>query len=321
MNKKIKTQIAVCLCTFILMLLNVSGSSANVIIKSKIDNGQWQSKKAIYPLKNQAVSLKVEVPNGKSVKWYQIIPDVSKLYKNANYPWDKNPYKWIGYAKIKYYRYELEQFRNKWEIRPSFKDFSDSGYRKDVGSFWIQAEVYDGKKILDSPGLKKNDHRGLSPDVFRISIRDGEGYIGYLTSFFNVPGLFGSVTYQSTNYIGIDCADAVMAAYSKWKNKPLQKNYNVTAVVHDFPVLHKVRFSGGVPAKKIYWDRDIKEGDFIAVKSYGNQYFHIGALYKDGNHNGFLDGDDIVLHAGPAPLHYSSLINGGFDGTVAIVRP
>ena len=321
MNKAIKKQIAVWLCTFLFIIFNASNSSANVIIESKINNGSWQSKKAIYPLKGQKIFLKVDMPGGKSIRWYQIIPDVSQLYKNANYPWEKNPYKWVGFAKIKYHRYELRQFRDKWEISPSFKDFSDSDYRRDVGSFWIQAEVYDGRKKLTSPGLKNNDYRGLSPDVFRISIRDGEGYIGYLTSFFNVPGLFGSVTYQSTNYIGVDCADAVMAAYSRWKNKPLQKNYNVTSVVHDFPVLHKLAFSSGVPTKKVYWNRDVKPGDFIAVKSYGNQYFHIGALFKDGNQNGFLDGDDIVLHAGPAPLHFSSLINGGFDGTVAIIRP
>lgn len=321
MDKRMKKQVAAWSGAFLFILLTASYSHANVIIESKIDSESWQSKKAIYPLKGQKVLLKINVPRDMAIRWYQILPDISQLYKNANYPWDKNPYKWIGYAKIKYHRYELEQFRNQREINPSFKDFSDSDYRKDVGSFWIQAEVDDGEKRLSSPGLKNNDHRGLSPDVFRISIRDGDGYIGYLTSFFNVPGLFGSVTYQSTNYIGVDCADAVMAAYSRWKNKPLQKNYNVTAVVHDFPVLYKLSFSNGIPSEKVYWNRDIKEGDFIAVKSYGNQYFHIGALYKDSNQNGYLDGDDIVLHAGPVPLHYSSLVNGGFDGIVAIVRP
>lgn len=321
MNKRTKKHVTALSLSIIITVSIALNSYSDVTIHSKIDNEPWQSKKAIYPLKGQKVLLKVKVPNGKSIRWYQIVPDISQLYKNANYPWDRNPYKWIGFAKIKYHRYELEKFRDKWEIRPSFKDFSGSDYKKDVGSFWIQTEVYDGRKTLTSPGLKNNDHRGLSPDVFRISIRDREGYIGYLTSFFNVPGLFGSVTYQSTNYIGVDCADAVMAAYSIWKNKPLLKNYNVAAVVNDFPVLCKLQFSGGVPAKKIYWNRDIKEGDFIAVKSYGNQYFHIGALFEDSNHNGFLDGDDIVLHAGPAPLHCSSLVNGGFDGIVAIVRP
>lgn len=321
MNKAIKKQFATGLCAFLITLLTSSYIHADIIIESKIDDGPWEKKKAIYPLKGQKVSLKVNAPNGQSIRWYQILPDISKLYKNANFPWDDNPYKWIGYARIKYFRYELEQFRDQWEISPGFKKFTDPDYRHDTGSFWIQVEIYDGKKMMVSPGLKNNDHRGLSPDVFRISIRDGEGYIGYLTSFFNVPGLFGSVTYQSINYIGVDCADALMAAYSLWKNKPLKKNYNVTAVVNDFPVLYKLRLSAGTPSKKVYWDRGIKKGDFIAVKSYGNQYFHIGALISDANRNGFLDGEDIVLHAGPAPLHYSSLKDGGFDGDVAIVRP
>ena len=33
------------------------------------------------------------------------------------------------------------------------------------------------------------------------------------------------------------------------------------------------------------------------------------------------DADDLVLHAGPAPLHYSSLASGVFDGDVVILRP
>lgn len=320
MNKIKKLQAVFLICVFPFLLPGASDSHANVVIKSKIEGSAWQCAKAIYPLKGRKVFLKVDVQGGQSIRWYQIIPDISRLYKNANYPWDKNPYRWTGFAKIKYHRYELKQFRNQWEISPAFFEFPDPGYKRDTGSFWLQAEVYDGKKTMTSPGLRDNDYRGLSPEILRISIRDGEGYIGYLTSFFNVPGLFGSVTYQSTNYIGVDCADAVMAAYSKWKNKPLKKNYNAAAVVQDFPVLYKLRFRGGTPEKKVYWNRDIKEGDLIAAGSSGNRYFHIGALFKDGNRNGFLDGDDIVLHAGPAPLHYSTLKNGGFDGTVAIVR-
>ena len=43
----------------------------------------------------------------------------------------------------------------------------------------------------------------MSPKVFRVSVRDGEGYVGWLASYFNVPGLFGSVIHQSANYIGV----------------------------------------------------------------------------------------------------------------------
>jgi hypothetical protein len=63
-------------------------------------------------------------------------------------------------------------------------------------------------------------------------------------------------------------------------------------------------------------------GDFIAVNyDDSKRYHHIGALYSDHNGNGLLDADDIVLHAGPAPLHFTALSSGAFDGDVVILKP
>ncbi|KHD07841.1 hypothetical protein PN36_24890 [Candidatus Thiomargarita nelsonii] len=170
-----------------------------------------------------------------------------KVYKNANHPWEKNPYQWVGFGKIDYERKELTQFRGQWQIQP-FKKQSDSifgdiinyfyavnsrFYQKDVGSFWFQVEIEKRGKVRKSPGIENSDYR--APKVFRVSIRDGSGYLGYLTSFFNVPGLFGSINYQSKHYIGVDCADVLVAAYGKWKGKPLKKNYNVAMLVNKFP--------------------------------------------------------------------------------------
>ncbi|MHC4711179.1 MAG: hypothetical protein ACYTA3_12370 [Planctomycetota bacterium] len=53
----------------------------------------------------------------------------------------------------------------------------------------------------------------------------------------------------------------------------------------------------------------------------GRQYQHIGALYTDQNGDAVLDEADLVLHAGPDPLHWSVLQSGMFDGTVVILRP
>ena len=51
------------------------------------------------------------------------------------------------------------------------------------------------------------------------------------------------------------------------------------------------------------------------------KYHHVGALWEDANGNGTLDGDDIVIHAGPDPLHLSYLKYGAFDGRVVILKP
>ena len=62
---------------------------------------------------------------------------------------------------------------------------------------------------------------------------------------------------------------------------------------------------------------------FRALRGYEGaaQYQHIETLYRDRNGNGLLDESDLVLHAGPDPLHFSELRSGKFDGTVVILRP
>ena len=320
----------------------VKHSVPTLLIQSSINGGRLVKSTAIYPLKGRKVVLKVDRILGGEIRWHQIIPDTSKIYKNANLPWEKDAYKWVGLAKIDYYRKELTGFRGRWRIEPfdkendtSVRDGKSSSfgslwnkaanskfYHKDVGSFWFQAEVKKEGVIYRSAGIEDSDKKGLSPKVFRVSIRDGEGYIGYLTSFFNVPALFGSVTYQSDNYIGVDCADVLVAAYGKWKNKPIEKNYNVAMLVSQWPKVQEFDLSEGTADKQLKWGRDVRPGHFIAVRYRGGkQYQHIGALFSDANQNGVLDGGDLVIHAGPVPLHCSYLREGSFDGHIVILQP
>ena len=304
-------------------------SRPTILIESSIDDGRWVKNRAIYPLKGQKIVLKVDEVPGGQIRWYQIIPATSKIYKNANFPWEKNPYQWVGFAKIDYSRKELGRFRGHWQIQP-FNNQENRRvqcrksrfYHEDVGSFWFQAEIEKEGTIYRSAGIEDSDERGLSTAVFRVSIRDGQGYLGYLTSFFNVPGLFGSVTYQSNNYIGVDCADVLMAAYGKWRQEPIKKNYNVAMVVGQWPKVEEFDLREGSPNEKLKWGKDIRPGDFIAVRYSGRrQYQHIGVLFIDANENHILDGGDLVIHAGPQPLHCSYLKDGNFDGHVVILRP
>lgn len=315
---------------------------ATLTIKSRIGDGAWTKAKAVYPLKGQSVTLRIDPVRGGKPRWFQIVPDVSKYYKNANFPWDPEPYKWIGLSTIDYYRRELPEFRGQWEIEPFqasaagrsrgkapspttpvSKGIPESSYyHGDVGSFWFQVEVEKGGKTFRSRGIEDSDKRGLSPRVLRVSIRDGAGYPGYLTTFFNVPGVFGSVPYQSNNYIGVDCCDVLVAAYGKWKGIPIKKNYSVSMLVTHLPKRTEFEISYGKPNRSIEWGKDVRRGDLIAVKYKGaRSYQHIGALYSDADQDGFLSVDDIILHAGPQAPAFVPLGEGSFDGHAAILEP
>jgi hypothetical protein len=318
--------------TFLLFFM--VNSSFAVVIHSRIDNESWKKVRAITPKKGQQITLKTTKMSNATIRWYQIFPDISKSYKNANHPWEANPYKWVGFGKIDYERKELTHFRGQWKIRP-FEKYSDMEnqrlreevshsrfYQKNVGSFWFQVEIEKNGKITKSAGIENSNERGLSPKVFRVSIRNGKGYIGYLTTFFNVPGLFGSINYQSNHYIGVDCADVLVAAYAKWRGKSMKKNYNVAMLVNKLSKRSQFDIVNGMPNKNLKWGKDVHPGDFIAVRYVGaRQYQHIGALSGDANKNGVLDGGDLIIHAGPSPLHYSYLREGHFNGHVVILKP
>lgn len=332
-----------------------AGSAATLTIKSSIDGGPWNIDSAIYPLTGRKIVLKVDHLSVATTRWYQIIPDISKPFKNANFPWDPNPYQWIGFAKIKYSRKELEACRGKWEIEPFAQPKADEGqgmsevpkhyvervrisinsllgrggtsefpkhYRKDVGSFWFQVEIEKAGKVMRSAGIADSDHKGLSPKVFRVSIRDGEGYLGYLTSFFNVPGVFGSVMYQSNNYIGVDCSKVLAAAYGRWKGTLIRKAYNVDALVLRLPKRAESEVVDGKPNRELAWGKDIRRGDLIAVKYAGKKrYQHIGAFFADANEDGLLGPEDLIIHAGPEPLHFTALQEGKFNGHIVVLEP
>ena len=303
--------------------LTAAVSAQRLQIEARIGDGPWVACHNVNVRRDESYLLRIDSIPGGTVSWYQIIPDCRQLYKNANFPWEKDPYVWIGFAKISYFREEMTELRGKWTITPTFRctSFHSPCFHDTIGSYWIQAVVNAEGKTNTSYGIEDSDRRGLSPRVFRVSVRASDDYPGYITTFFNVPGLFGSTPYQCSNYIGVDCADVLMAAYAKWKGIASVKDYNVAMVVTALKKRAVCSIAAGIPDTIIRWNAQVRPGDLIAVRYAGaRQFQHIGALYRDANANGRLDAEDLVLQAGPFPLTISPLGDGSFDGDVVLLR-
>lgn len=312
----------------LIVLLLLSQTILAIEITYKVDDGDFKKSYSVYLTPEQKLTLRLNVENFKSIIWYQIIPDTSKFYKNANYPWEENAYVWSGYGKIDYERVEIKAFENRQEVELTHEILEKNRpkntpyYNSKLGSFWFEAVVtLKSGKVLKTKGIKDVGKKGLSPKVFRLSYMLDQSYIGYLTTFFNVPGIFGSMPYQSRNYIGVDCADVLVATSKVMNNEPNIKNYNVVMLVEKLKTEEKFKIIDGIPNKKLKWGEAFHQGDFIAVKYRPTgRYAHIGMLYADENKNGVLDKEDSIINAGPNALHVVKLSSGPFNGTVVILK-
>lgn len=310
-----------------LVLLLALSAAAAPVVEVSIGDGPFVVTEAAAPLAGQRVRLRVKERAGAKVRWVQVLHDVTTMYKNANFPWDPDPYKWVGLAGIRTDREPLTRFDGRWEMEPfpaarrvaplewteRYRSpiAASEFYRPDVGTFWFQAEVETDGRVERVPA------KGV-----RVSVRDGPGFLGWLSSYLNVPGVFGSVTAQANGYLGVDCADAVSAAWAKAAGGELKENLNVAALVTRLPHVAEFDWGEGGASHEVRWGRDVRPGDFVAVRYAGARTFqHVGALVSDEDGDGRLTPADRVLHAGPLPLAYSKMGIGPFQGYVAVLRP
>ncbi len=312
----------------VLTLFFVTSLFSTPKIKYLTTDSTWEETNSVALLQGDSLLISTTVDSSEiiSIKWYQIIPDISHYYNNANFPDEPNPYAWKGFDTIDYAKVELPSYENQTVLKVNQKllkktrPLSHFYYQYEVGSFWFQAEItLVDSSVVSTVGLEQNDHRGISPDLFRVSYMMDSTYLGYLTTFFNVPGIFGSIPYQNENYIGVDCADVLISAKAIRDGESVPV-INVAMMVEQFDETASFMLVDGEFSEELRWGEEFNVGDFIAVRySPTAQFAHIGVLYRDHNENGLLDSDDLVLHAGPHALHLSYLKSGGFDGYVKLL--
>jgi hypothetical protein len=176
------------------------------------------------------------------------------------------------------------------------------------------------------------DRLGLASRVARVSFRDGDDFVGWLGTYFNVPDVFGSSggsgsTHQADRYVGADCADAMVGGlrasgrrdltYGSVSSLP-QIADEVSGVLLLDPA-GVVRDASGA-AVRLRWGGDVQRGDLLVI-DYSDDpngdlpraWDHVGALVGDApdGDRGAFDGRDVLRNMEPRGLWDTPLVEQG----------
>jgi hypothetical protein len=249
---------------------------------------------------------------------------------------------WIGFDRIEYFETPIEgqdPFIRVRDARPSdaeLRAIREPRYQG-LGVMRLAATVRAPDGVERSTAGAGDAPGGLIADrVFRYTFRDGDGLVGWLTSFFNVPYLFGSAgrgaRSQAERYLGADCADILVAALRR-AGLRRQDYSSVGDLVGSLervarPVEIHVCNNGQsdcVPSASpaVHFNREVRPGDLLALDYIGaddlpRAWDHVVMLIEDrgpdGKPDGLLGPEDLVADSGSAlGLKFTPL---GEQGTV-----
>jgi len=269
---------------------------------------------------------------GARVEWKRIEPRMEhdktlapnssvKVYANAVVFGPRHG-KWIGYDKLEYVETPLPSDGTAvlWvrDAKPSAAIGlpERKGELALLGVMHLAATIELAGATRHTPGMETTERDGQIGDrVFRYTIRSGDDFAGWLTSFFNVPYLFGSANFgaksQAERYIGADCADLLVAGLRRAGHK-LEYSSVAKLVATLQKVAGPVELQACKPGAKceptaLKLGTDVKLGDLIAIDyvdadELPRNWDHIVALMADSGPGGIPDGvlgaEDLVADTG-----------------------
>lgn len=267
------------------------------------------------------------------VTWFKIEPVMYHIdgkspnpgmpsYSNSKL-YGKNHGAWLGFDPIQYISTEIPRecgFTLKPNAHPTDRalDTNDG-----LGTMRYQVKIQFGNQNVASPGAQDTNYLGIKPSVHRISFRLDDSFIGYLTSFFNVPEVFGSdgpssENHQTELFTGTDCADILVGTARLMESNIAYtyvdglKEYTYTKSEHLlFDVDGNITSAETGQSTIVRFGEDIQVGDILPMKwlglKSGRSYEHVGVVVADlsdpngmykGKPNGVLDAFDLIGHLG-----------------------
>jgi hypothetical protein len=309
------------------------GETAEVIVALVDGRGRVYADADAVALRRRARAPRGPLPEGVVIHWIRVEPRMYHIELdppnegNASYSnsvlFGPDHGDWLGFDTLEYdartlssspgIAVESERVSVR-AARPTSSHFDRHG---DAGSIWLAAEVLlpDGT-VVPTASAGDVDRYGLSQNVMRVSFRASDDYIGWLSTYFNVPNVFGSAgsggRHQSDRYVGADCADvlvgALRASGANVEYTSVSGMRHLADAATDVFVIGEdgiARDQEGAELR-LEWGVDVLPGDLLAINydRYGDalprSWDHIGALLGDGGStpNGFLDATDLLRHMG-----------------------
>jgi hypothetical protein len=265
------------------------------------------------------------LPAGTSVSWLRVEPHLlhtTTPAPNPDIPSFSNAVltgprhgAWLGYDVLEYDTLPLTEsagisIRGP-RVRLSAAHPTDRHYdvHGGAGSIWIAAVVTlpDGRVLRTADGTSV-DRFGLSRDVMRVSFRSGDDYLGWLSTYFNVPNLFGSSgghgEHQTDRYVGADCADVLVGG-----RRAMGERFAYASVAgiatYATPLTEAFeQREDGSESIALRWGVDVQPGDLVTI-DYENPgdaadlpraWDHIGTLVADADGDGVVSSGDVVRH-------------------------
>ncbi|MBA3501809.1 MAG: hypothetical protein M4D80_12065 [Myxococcota bacterium] len=293
-------------------------------------------KRATKPLEGARVQWSIIEPHGFRTVKPAVNGTTADFYSNVSLE-PKTFGKWLGYDSIEYFERVVHAWRDEKPITAVIATADPKAQQvPGLGTLRYKAEVELDGQTLATPGTEAADAFGLLPNVHRVSIRQDDSFLGFLSSYLLVPEVLGSAgggkNHQTERFTGADCADVMVGAM---RRKGARLAYTNVA---GLPAYAKTIAAAieiderGMPTTEI---AGVKPGDLIRI-DYGGQlrghtpraFDHVAALWEDksdpdgpskGAADGKLDGFDLVIHMGHPRLLIEPL-SGQSPATIDVLR-
>ncbi|MFH2007908.1 MAG: hypothetical protein ABI333_15105 [bacterium] len=205
---------------------------------------------------------------------------------------------------------------SKLEVRKATPTHPKVNVHGGLGTMRYKAVVQWPGGAAASPGASDNRRGGISERVLRVSWREADDFVGYLTSYFNVPNVFGSAgpgrAHQTELFQGADCADVIIGGARRAGAK-LAYTHAAGLLKYARRVTRKLLLTRqglayadgprqGQPVR-LRFGRDVRRGDIMLIDYVGWQgsprsWDHVAVVARDQGRRGWFDPQDPVIHMG-----------------------